>query len=42
MFVDGETPSSGEVFHYLVHSIAPNVGSFGENYAGERPVVCAP
>jgi hypothetical protein len=40
--VDAEAPLPGEAFHYLVHPLAPNEGSYGQTSAGsERTVPCA-
>ena len=41
--VDAEDPLPGEAFHYLVHPLAPNEGSYGQNSSGsERTAPCAP
>jgi len=40
---DPTLPSVGTVLHYLIHSAAPNAGSWGRDSAGvERLVPCAP
>ena len=37
---DAEPVALGACHHYLVRALAPNVGSWGENSAGERTNVC--